>query len=234
MSQIHIDPATGRRYEIGFDGVSRWVDADPPAVSLHYRPEPAKKSHKVRNTILGVLGGFLALGVIGSLLNGDETTTTTAGKSTAAAKAPAKSSAKAAAKPAAAAPKIGTAVRDGKFQFTVTGTKTASQVGDQYLNKKAQGQFLLVSVTVANIGDKAQMFDSSSQKLYDTAGREYSADAAAGIYLGEAGKSFLEQINPGNSVKGTVVFDVPAGTKLDKIELHDSMFSGGVDVKLVK
>ena len=35
------------------------------------------------------------------------------------------------------------------------------------------------------------------------------------------------------SVQGIVVFDLPPNTALDRIELHDSMFSGGVDVKLV-
>ncbi len=61
-------------------------------------------------------------------------------------------------------------------------------------------------VTVNNIGREAQYFDGSSQKLTDTLGRTRSADTSAAIYLGDA-QSFL---NPGNSVQGTVVFDVPA------------------------
>ena len=44
----------------------------------------------------------------------------------------------------------------------------------------------------------------------------------------------FEEINPGNTVKGRVYFDVPKNAKLVKIELHDSMFSGGVDVALRK
>ncbi len=68
---------------------------------------------------------------------------------------------------------------------------------------------MLVHVTVTNIGDQAQMFDGSSQKLVDTAGREHFADTSAAIYLGDA-NSFLTDINPGNSVEGTVVFDAPA------------------------
>jgi hypothetical protein len=43
---------------------------------------------------------------------------------------------------------------------------------------------------------------------------------------------FLEDINPGNEVKGKLIFDVPKPTKLTAIELHDSMFSGGVKVAL--
>ena len=48
----------------------------------------------------------------------------------------------------------------------------------------------------------------------------------------EDNKTFLEDINPGNSVVGTVVFDVPKGTKVTELELHDSAFSGGVKVAL--
>lgn len=138
-------------------------------------------------------------------------------------------------KPAAkAGPGIGTPVRDGKFEFTVTGVKTASSVGQSGLSKQAQGQFLIYAMTVQNVGDEAQLFDASNQKLLGADGKQYSADSAAGIYLGEAGNAFLNQINPGNTVKGQIVFDVPKGTEVSELELHDSMFSGGVKVALTK
>ncbi len=49
-------------------------------------------------------------------------------------------------------------VRDGKFEFVVTGVQPGlAEVGDNpYLTKKAQGQFVIVTVTVKNIGDKPQ------------------------------------------------------------------------------
>lgn len=127
---------------------------------------------------------------------------------------------------------IGTPVRDGKFEFTVTGVEPGvARVGDDMFGQDAQGQFLLVHVTVTNIGDEAQYFDGSSQKLTDTQGRTHSADTGAAIYLGDA-QSFLNQINPGNSVQGTVVFDVPADAAPASVALHDSPFSGGVEVTL--
>lgn len=86
-------------------------------------------------------------------------------------------------------------------------------------------------MTVKNIGDKAQTFDGSDQELIDRNGSKYSADTAAGIYL-DGSESFLEQINPGNVVDGVVVFDIPKGADPVRIELHDSMFSGGATVDL--
>jgi hypothetical protein len=42
--------------------------------------------------------------------------------------------------------------------------------------------------------------------------------------------TWLNDINPGNTVVGKIAFDMPAGAKAVKMELHDSMFSGGVIV----
>ncbi len=43
---------------------------------------------------------------------------------------------------------------------------------------------------------------------------------------------FLNEINPGNTVKGMLVFDMPKDAKPTSIELHDSPFSGGVTLRL--
>ena len=129
-------------------------------------------------------------------------------------------------------PGIGDAVRDGKFEFTVTKVeKGVKKVGDEYLNAKAQGQFVLVHMTVKNIGKEAQTFYDGNQQLKDTQGRVFDADSEAGIYLDDS-NAFLNDVNPGNAVKGIVVFDVPKDAKLASLELHDSAFSGGVKVTL--
>jgi hypothetical protein len=133
--------------------------------------------------------------------------------------------------PAETAPGIGEQARDGKFEFVVSRVRCGVQrIGDQYLNKTAQGQFCLISVGVRNIGNEQRTFEQSSQYLFDTTGRRFET-GDAGLYL-EDSKSFLEEINPGNGVNGTLVYDVPKGFKPAKVELHDSAFSGGVEVTL--
>lgn len=127
--------------------------------------------------------------------------------------------------------KIGKPARDGKFEFTVTKVDNSGkvQVGDQYGGDKAQGVYVFVHVSVKNIGDEPQMFAGEDQKLFSADGKEFSADTEAAIWLKDS-ESLWEEINPGNEVKGVVVFDVPKGTKLAKLVLHDSAFSGGVEV----
>jgi hypothetical protein len=46
------------------------------------------------------------------------------------------------------------------------------------------------------------------------------------------GSAWLNDINPGNTVHGRIAFDMPSGDKAMKIELHDSMLSDGVTVRL--
>jgi hypothetical protein len=128
---------------------------------------------------------------------------------------------------------IGRPYRDGKFSFTVTKVKKGvKKVGNEYFGDTAQGQFVIISVTVENIGDKARTFTNGNQTLIDTKGREFDADPEASLWTDKDSKSFLQQINPGNSVKGQLIYDVPRGTKLKAIEMHDSMWSGGVTIPL--
>jgi hypothetical protein len=128
---------------------------------------------------------------------------------------------------------LNTPVRDGKFEFTVTGiTCGVATVGDNpYLQKTAQGQYCILAVNVKNIGDKAQTLFSANQKVL-VDGKEYSADDAATLYAAPNGQGWLSEINPDNSVNGKIVFDLPKGVTPIIAKLHDSAYSGGATVKL--
>jgi hypothetical protein len=128
---------------------------------------------------------------------------------------------------------MGKPTTDGKFAFTVTGMKCgAKSVGPKEFGDKAQGEFCLVDVTIKNVGKDAELFNDSSQKAYDAKGQEFSVDSGAAIYANGDSSTFLEDINPGNQVKGKLVFDVPPGTKLAHVVLHESMMTPGVKVPL--
>lgn len=139
-----------------------------------------------------------------------------------------------AASPDSGIPGIGAKVRDGKFEFVVTGVERpgktlTSQFGT---TETAQGEYVIVRVSVTNIGDEAQMLDSSGQRLINDKGQEFSPSSAI-MSLKGAEKFFLQNINPGNTVAGApLLFDVARGTKIATVELHDSPFSDGVKVKV--
>lgn len=138
--------------------------------------------------------------------------------------------AKTTAAPAPAKPKtfgIGDKVRGGDFEFTVNSVKCGiSQVGDSYLNHKAQGAFCRAGVTAKNVTKSAKLFHADGTiTAQDGSGREYDVDGEAAIYGNDDAKGFLDEINPGNSVKANVYFDVPKGTKLKTITFDAGLFT---------
>ncbi|MEU6408267.1 DUF4352 domain-containing protein [Microbispora sp. NPDC046933] len=132
-------------------------------------------------------------------------------------------------------PGLGDVVKDGKFAFKVSKVeKGLSQVGEGFTVSKAQGQYVLIHLTVKNIGEEAQMFSDSAQKLIDAKGRTFDADSGAAALGLKDSNAFLNNINPGNAVNGILLFDVPKDVTLTAVELHDSMFSDGVTVSLAR
>jgi hypothetical protein len=126
--------------------------------------DKSDKSWFGRHKILTVLGVLILIGIIASATNSSKSSTgSSPGKSS--------SSAKPATKATTA--KVGQAANDGKFAFTVNSVKCGeTSVGDQYLNKTAQGQYCRLNVTVKNIDSEAQSLSSSSQYLYNSAGQK--------------------------------------------------------------
>lgn len=179
-----------------------------------------KKSSK-RNWIILAVVVFLFIGLLGS---GVESETPTTSQTTTE-------------EPKSNEPtiaKIGQPAKDGAFEFTVKGIScnNASVGTNEYMTKQAQGQYCLLTVSVKNVGDKAQSLFSANQKLLNDSKQEFSADDVATMYASPNSSSWYSNINPGNTVEGTIVFDLPKDQTPVKAVLKDSAFSGGVEVSL--
>ncbi len=194
-------------------------------------PQPVIVQKKRGGCLKGILiagAVFAVLIAIGAALGGSDDA-----KETTASSNPGKAISDKKAEDTPKQPGVGDIVKDGKFAFKVTKVeKGLAQVGEGMLASKAQGQYILIHLTVKNIGDEAQMFSDSEQKLIDAKGRQFDADSGAAALGLKDSNAFLKNINPGNSVRGIVLFDVPKSFRLKSIELHGSVFSGGVTVAL--
>jgi hypothetical protein len=200
------------------------------------QPQP-KKKHGPLFWILLIIGALVALVLFGSCvaaLSSGGSTTEGAPATTAPADKPASDKPNESAAPKAEA-KIGEPVKDGELRFVVNSVKCgATRVGDQYLGAKAQGQFCMVNMKVKNISDGPTTFDGDNQTLINQKGQQFSADTEAMLYINDENQTFLEEINPGNQVKGTLVFDIPKKSKPDKLLLKAGVlgFSEGVIVNV--
>jgi Domain of unknown function (DUF4352) len=180
-----------------------------------------------------IVGGLaaLAIGLTGCSVTGGapmHTAATMATQAQAASQAPA-------AEPAIAP--AGSAVRDGQLEFRVAKIERLKAVGDPTTNwvlqTTAQGEFIVVTMQVTNVGSVPATYFGQNQKLIAPDGQQFAADASANTYVNrEIG--IVPTINPGNWIWGRVAFDVPVGTPPGgmKLELHDSVFSGGVNVQI--
>ncbi|MDM7487050.1 DUF4352 domain-containing protein [Rhodococcus sp. CSLK01-03] len=195
------------------------------------QPQPPQKKRKKWPWVVGAV---VALFAIAGVSGGDEEDSSTATAPSAGQTREDRESAPARPtqtdQPAAG---LDTPVRDGKFEFVVTEVQTGlTTLGDnQFLAEDAQGQFVIVTMTVSNISDQPKGLSPSDQKLIDSQGRTFSPDTSAALNL-ETDVAFWDEINPGNTVTMPVVFDMPVDAVPASIELHDSMFSGGVTVSL--
>ncbi len=213
-----------------------------PAAGTTQRPmpaavgvaEPPKKRHRLRNAVLVVIGVIALIVIVQAAGGGDDSETpATTQEEDAAAPAVEEPAAEEPAEPAEdAAPGLGDPAEDGDFTFVVDAVEDGPErIGDDAFGVSPQGRFVYVTITVTNHGDAPGSFFGDNQYLIDTEGRKASADSEAAIYLPES-QSLYEEINPGNTLTGTVVFDIAADAVPAAVELHDSLFSGGVTVNL--
>lgn len=122
---------------------------------------------------------------------------------------------------------IGEEARDGDLTFVVTGVED----GPADFGTEPEGRFVFVTATVTNHGNAPRSLQGDHQVLIDAHGGMTNADAGAAAYLDDA-RSLLEEINPGDSLTGVVVFDIPIDALPAGVELHESASSDGVTVPL--
>jgi len=189
-----------------------------------------KKSNggKVALIVVGIVVVLFAAGKCGS---SDDKSSSSSPSSSRTTSPPASSGASPSTRSTPTPAPAGSAVRDGKFEFQVLGMRRAAQAGDlsnQFEIVDAQGEFIIVVMSVKNIGEEARSFSATNQKLIDSAGREYNASSEADVWMNKG----TGEINPGNQIQVAAAFDVPPGTVPAELEVHDSMFSGGTNVRL--
>jgi hypothetical protein len=129
---------------------------------------------------------------------------------------------------------IGQNVRDGTFAFTVASVESPRKTITNRLGttETAQGMFVIIRLDVTNIGYDPRTLTATNQFLVSDKGQRFATSAASSSLAG-AEAIYLTKVNPGHTVNDApVLFDVPPGTTIASIELHDSVSSTGVKIRL--
>ena len=124
--------------------------------------------------------------------------------------------------------------KDGNFAFTVNSQQCGlTTIGTSYPETAPAGtQWCVYLMTVTNDKSAAGDFFAGNQKAIDASGKQLSADTTALIYMDNSSASDMSTINPGVSIDVTVPFQLATGDTIKYLDLHDSMFSGGVKVNV--
>ena len=134
-------------------------------------------------------------------------------------------------RPPAAGSQLGTPVRDGNLEFTVSRVHCGvTEVGSGLVKRTAKGQYCLADVKVKNVKTDARTLYEPFQKLVDSAGEKHGADISMRLVLRD--QTLWDKVEPGKQVSGTMVFDIPRDATPESLELHDGIASGGVTVRL--
>lgn len=110
--------------------------------------------------------------------------------------------------------------------FTVNGVEESNEIksGNEFIeNATTEGKFIIVDVKIENSQKEALTINSNFFKIKTDDETEYEAvtDGEVIMAMGDdMGDFFLEQINPGLSKSGKVVFEVPADLDLSKAVLY--------------
>ena len=100
-------------------------------------------------------------------------------------------------------------------------------MSDAPLEKTAVGEFVVVHMTVTNVGTDPASFIGMFQTLH-AGGTTYPLDDEATAYL----EGTFADLEPGQSADVSVAYDVPVGTPPESIELHADPSTPGAEVPL--
>jgi hypothetical protein len=129
---------------------------------------------------------------------------------------------------------VGDSIQAGDFTWKITKSSTSKTIGSNpYLTTEASGVYVILDVEVENTGKSAKYLTDSYLKLIDDQGREFSPDTGAAFYLDSNQALMFEQVNPGITKKGKIVFDVPEGLNVVNIRISSNLVSSSFyNVKL--
>lgn len=127
-------------------------------------------------------------------------------------------------------PGVGDSVVVKNLEVKVNGISLVGSVSSTYSEATPNtGNYLLVDVSIVNVGNEAQTIDTNNFNLVrgDTT---YDPDSTATRYSNADSDSFfLNKLNPEASVNGTVAFDISESSANDpdlKLEISDNIFFG--------
>ena len=160
----------------------------------------------IKKIILGIIGFFVVIGVIGAITgNGKKETTSNTPASTTSPNQPTQPAEKNDnSQPKEITPKVGDVTKLGDREFVVNSVKRSR--GFNYNTPKSGKEYVIVNVTIRNLGKDEVSYNPFDFKVQDANGAQESETFAT---LDDSLSSGT--LAPGGKVTGSMPFEVPIG-----------------------
>jgi Domain of unknown function (DUF4352) len=129
--------------------------------------------------------------------------------------------------------KVGQAVTNAGTTYKVTHVRTADSIGDpDILGARADGEFVIVDLSLTNNKDETKTFLDSTAKLVTQDGKKYETSDKAVMAFGDK-SLLLKDIQPDLTTRGKLAFDVPPSKVSGSTLVIDDIWgSGNIKVDL--
>ena len=115
---------------------------------------------------------------------------------------------------------------DTSYEIVVDDVETLDAIeyddGYDVITHEPQGQWVVVSYSAANVGDRPGSPSGSTSELWTTDGSTHEDDFDAGYDLGLERDRNVDRLNPGQEGEGLLVFDIPADTEPELLMFRGS------------
>lgn len=105
--------------------------------------------------------------------------------------------------------------------LTVTSTERTQVLQDSIFEYSTSNEYFVVHIEYTNTSGEAQDLWAADLVLVDTDGKEYTTNRDVSLAL--ENPIIIEEVNPGLTIQGTVVFEVPPGTEFSEMRLEESI-----------
>ncbi|MBA2690995.1 MAG: DUF4352 domain-containing protein [Rubrobacter sp.] len=121
---------------------------------------------------------------------------------------------------------VGENLTVGDAEWIVNSAIETDQLQSQFGGPAAQGNLIVVDFTFTNNTGEAVTLDPATMTLIDGQDRQFDADTDQFEYIPDGRDLFLEQVNPGVTQEGQVIFSVAPGASGFTLQAGDTdMFS---------
>jgi hypothetical protein len=104
--------------------------------------------------------------------------------------------------------------------LTVTSTERTQVLRDSLFEYTTNNEYFVLHLDYTNTSSEAQSLWASDFRLVDTAGKEYSSNTDVSLAVEKP--IIIDEVNPGLTLQGTIVFEVPPGTEFSELRLEES------------